>query len=78
MPHSFDAVVFVESPPTIRIDGDGLVHVCQEVGREILFERVMRLTTLMRSIHQAKKAIADYEARGCAEIIEFPRPPNHG
>lgn len=78
MPHSFDAVVFIESPPTIRIDGDGLVHLCTEIGSQIAFERVMRLKTFMRSVHLAKRAIVDYHARGCAEIIEFPRPPGHG
>lgn len=72
---AFDAVMFVSEPPEFRVDSDGLVHITQHFGREggLCVERVMRLRTFLRTIHLARRAVVEYEARGTAEIIDFPR-----
>lgn len=74
MPTTLDAVMFVADPPEFRIDEDGLVHITQHYGKGgLCIERVMRLRTFFKTIHMAKKAIAEYEARGRAEVIAFPK-----
>jgi hypothetical protein len=40
-------------------------------------ERVMPLHTFLRTIAAAQKAVREYEARGHAEVIAFPKKAQH-
>lgn len=66
-----EAVIFVTDPPEFEIRG-GLVHITQSFGKTRL-ERVMRLNTFLRAIEMARRAVAEYEMRGSAQVIDFPR-----
>lgn len=72
MSPALDAVIYIAEPPTLRIDSAGLVHITQPCGG-MCIEQVMPLKVFMRTVHLAKKAIAEYEARGTAEVIDFPK-----
>lgn len=67
---SLDAVFFVEAPPHFEVR-DGLVHIHQDIGR-VHIERVMQLSTFVRSIKLARAAVVEYNRRGVAEVIDFP------
>ena len=68
----FDAIAFVTEPPTFIIE-NGLVHIRQRYSERMCIERVMRMHTFLKTIQLAKEAVAAYEKRGSAEVIEFPK-----
>jgi hypothetical protein len=69
---SLEAVAFVSEPPEFIIR-NGLVHVRQRYSDRMCIERVMELHTFLKTIQMAKEAVAEYERKGSAEIIEFPK-----
>jgi hypothetical protein len=67
-----DVTAYVTEPPKFVIK-DGLVHVSQRYSERMCIERVMPLHTFLRTIAAAQKAVREYEARGHAEVIAFPK-----
>lgn len=71
MPPTLEAIIFVTDPPEFLIE-DGLVHISQQVGQTRI-DRVMRYNTFLKTIAHAQQAVREYERRGIAEVIPFPR-----
>jgi len=76
VPVPVDAIVYVTEPPSFVIE-DGLVHITQQVGN-LRFERIMRYRLFLKTIQLAKEAVEEYERRGVAEVIPFPKAGNGG
>ena len=75
MSPTLDAIIFVTEPPEFRIE-DGLVHICQTISGGARIERVMRVSVFYKTLHLARKALVEYEARGVGEVIDFPKKAN--
>lgn len=70
-----DITAFVTEPPEFRIE-DGLVHIVQRFNGRFQIERVMRYHLFLKTIALAQKTVREYEARGVAEVIDFPKKAN--
>ena len=71
----FQITAFIREPPRFEIH-DGLVHITQRFSDGMEIERVMRYSLFLKTIALAQKAVREYEARGHAEVIDFPKKAN--
>lgn len=69
---NLEVTAFIKEPPKFEIS-DGLVHISQRLGPNLKIESVMRYSLFLKTIALAQKAVRDYEARGQAEVIDFPK-----